>query len=141
MIITNNDIFMVHLISTSIMVGLIWLIQVVHYPSFLFIDIEKYSKFQKFHMSRISYVVIPIMMIELLSGVYLFLFYTFSIYLIIELFILAITWILTGLFFSRMHTELVEKFNKNIINKMINLNWFRTCFWSIRLVILMNILM
>ena len=47
-----------HLIATSVMVGVIWVIQLVHYPSFHFVELKQYTTFQRFHMARISYVVI-----------------------------------------------------------------------------------
>ena len=57
----------IHLIATSVMVGVIWVIQLVHYPSFHFIELKQYTTFQRFHMSRISYVVIPAMLTELFT--------------------------------------------------------------------------
>ena len=57
----------IHLIATSVMVGVIWIIQLVHYPSFHFIELKQSTPFQRFHMSRISYVVIPAMLTELFT--------------------------------------------------------------------------
>ena len=37
-----------HLIATSVMVGVIWVIQLVHYPSFHFIELKQYTTFQRF---------------------------------------------------------------------------------------------
>ena len=50
------------------MVGVIWVIQLVHYPSFHFIDKDIYDSFQKFHMNKISIIVIPVMILELATG-------------------------------------------------------------------------
>ena len=47
------------------MVGVIWVIQLVHYPSFHFINKKDYEQFQDFHMKRITYIVMPTMLIEL----------------------------------------------------------------------------
>ena len=73
MISFNNIVFMFHFISTGIMVGVIWIIQLVHYPTFLYIDKQKYFNFQKFHMSKVSYIVMPTMTVELISGIYMLL--------------------------------------------------------------------
>ena len=59
----------IHLISTSMMVAIIWIVQILHYPTFKFIDQKRYEEFQDFHMKRISYIIIPIMLVELISGV------------------------------------------------------------------------
>ena len=69
----NNFVLLGHLIFTSIMTGVIWVIQIVHYPSFHFIEKELYTVFQKFHMNKISIIVIPIMLAELITGMMLFL--------------------------------------------------------------------
>ena len=72
MLINNqNVIFISHLTLSSIMVGLIWTIQLVHYPTFHFIDKNLYSSFQKFHMNSISLIVVPVMVLELATGVLL----------------------------------------------------------------------
>ena len=61
-------VFFFHLIFSAIMVGVIWVIQLVHYPSFHFIDKDIYDSFQKFHMNKISIIVIPVMILELATG-------------------------------------------------------------------------
>ena len=38
----------IHLISTSMMVAIIWIVQLLHYPTFKFIDYSKYEVFQGF---------------------------------------------------------------------------------------------
>ena len=67
----NNFVLLGHLIFTSIMTGVIWVIQIVHYPSFHFIEKESYTAFQKFHMNSISLIVVPVMILELATGVLL----------------------------------------------------------------------
>ena len=32
-----DDLLMIHIVSTSIMVGVIWVMQLVHYPSFKYV--------------------------------------------------------------------------------------------------------
>ena len=66
----NPDlIIVIHFISTSLMVGIIWIIQLLHYPAFHFIDKANYSAFQDFHMNRVSFIVVPTMITELVSGI------------------------------------------------------------------------
>ena len=64
-------VFILHLISTFFMVGVIWVVQIVHYPSFYFIDKQKYQVFQEFHMHKISMIVVPMMVLEIFSGLIL----------------------------------------------------------------------
>ena len=96
----NNFVLLGHLIFTSIMTGVIWVIQIVHYPSFHFIEKELYTAFQKFHMNKISIIVMPIMLAELITGIMLFLDKSSkSPFLIISIIILVLIWLITGVFF------------------------------------------
>ena len=127
-----------HLISTSMMVAIIWIVQILHYPTFLFIDKERYTEFQQFHMNKISYIIVPLMLGELISG--LSILFTvenvqFSFYVSLSLLILI--WLITGLFFTKFHSELSKKFSHNTILRLIRLNWIRTVFWTIRLALLL----
>lgn len=139
MITTDYNVFILHLVSTSIMVGVIWIIQLVHYPTFLYIDKQKYMKFQEFHMSRVSYIVMPTMIAELFSGIYI-LFYN-NILMVNTFFLLAsfslfLNWVITALVFVKIHNRLLIKYEKNIILLLVKLNWLRTILWSLRLVFL-----
>ena len=139
MITTDSSVFILHLVSTSIMVGVIWIIQLVHYPTFLFIDKQKYMKFQEFHMSRVSYIVMPTMIAELFSGIYI-LFYNnvlmVNTFFLLASFYLFLNWVITALVFVKIHNGLLIKYEKNIILLLVKLNWLRTILWSLRLVFL-----
>ena len=49
------------------MTGLIWTIQLVHYPTFDHVADDHFADFAKFHASRISLIVLPAMIVELLQ--------------------------------------------------------------------------
>ena len=113
--------FLIHLVSTAIMVGAIWVIQLVHYPSFYYIDKNNYMKFQNFHMNRISYIVIPAMTV---------------LFMISIIFLISI-WLSTALLFTRIHQKLTEGYEFSLIKKLVKTNWLRTILWSLRLIILL----
>jgi len=126
--------YKIHIVSTSLMVGVIWIMQLVHYPSFNFINVEEYKSFQEFHMKRISIIVIPLMIIELTSGVLIFWIYqTDNIFFNISLFCLFFIWFLTAILFSKMHQKLTLGYQISIVTKLVNLNWLRTISWTLRL--------
>tara|TARA_B100001939_G_scaffold183569_1_gene158097 strand:+ start:440 stop:865 length:426 start_codon:yes stop_codon:yes gene_type:complete len=130
----------IHLISTSMMVAIIWIVQILHYPTFKYIDQKRYEEFQDFHMKRISYIIIPIMLVELSSGVIVLiidssLYTPFGVSLVLLIFI----WILTALLFSKVHAYLLKGYDEDSINKLIDLNWIRTIFWTVRLIILIKL--
>ena len=97
--------FKVNFISTSLMVGVIWVIQLLHYPSFHFINDKKYIEFQHFHMQRISFIVIPAMLVELASALLLAYFFRSSLTIILLAFLLG-AWAVTFIFFTNMHQKL-----------------------------------
>ena len=128
-----------HLIATSMMVAIIWMVQILHYPSFLFVDKKQYTEFQQFHMKKISYIIVPIMLLELFSG-FAILFYIekAQLSLYASLTLLVLIWVITGLFFTKYHTELSKKYNRNTILRLIRFNWIRTVLWTIRLAFLLK---
>ena len=133
----NNFVLLGHLIFTSIMTGVIWVIQIVHYPSFHFIEKELYTAFQKFHMNKISIIVMPIMLAELITGIMLFLDKSSKRpFLIISFVILVLIWLITGVFFSKAHNELMTGYQELVVNQLVVMNWIRTLLWTLRLLLL-----
>ena len=128
----------VNFISTSVMVGVIWVIQLLHYPSFHFINKKKYIEFQYFHMQRISTIVIPVMLIELGSALLLSYFFRSSLTIIL-LVLLSGIWGITFIFFTNMHQKLTSGYDPSIVDRLIQINWSRTALWSLRLIILLSI--
>ena len=133
----NNFVLLGHLIFTSIMTGVIWVIQIVHYPSFHFIEKELYTAFQKFHMNKISIIVMPIMLAELITGIMLFLDKSSkSPFLIVSFVILILIWLITGVFFAKAHNELIAGYQELVVNQLVAMNWIRTLLWTLRLLLL-----
>ena len=127
----------IHLIATSIMVGVIWVIQLVHYPSFHFIELKQYTTFQRFHMSRISFVVIPAMLTELFTLI-LFIISTDPIDTLVTVsgLLLVLIWLMTAFFFSGVHQKLTSGYDKTVVDKLVKLNWGRTLLWTLRLLLI-----
>ena len=128
----------IHFLSTSLMVGIIWVIQLLHYPTFHFIKQSDYVEFQHFHMQRISFIVVPVMIIEILSG-FMLVYYFRSNLFILCLTILLVIWLITFVFFTKLHQSLLGGYDKIIVNKLVQINWSRTVLWSLRLIILIYI--
>ena len=128
----------VSFISTSVMVGVIWVIQLLHYPSFHFINDQKYIEFQHFHMKRISFIVVPVMLIELASALSLAYFFRSSLTIILLALLLGI-WAITFIFFTNMHQKLTDGYDQSIVDRLVQINWSRTALWTLRLIILLSI--
>ena len=127
----------IHLIATSVMVGVIWTIQLVHYPSFHFIELNQYTTFQRFHMSRISYVVIPAMLTELFTLILIIISMDPIDTLVLASAILLIfIWLITAVFFSGAHQKLTLGYDQTVVDKLVKLNWGRTLLWTLRLLLI-----
>ena len=126
------------LIITAILVGLIWTIQVVHYPTFNFIDEGNYKNFQVFHMNAITPLVAPLMILEMLlfSLSIKFHFYEKKIYYLIFFFLLSSIWLCTALVSVPLHNSLMQGKDPTAIAKLISTNWIRTICWSLKLILM-----
>jgi hypothetical protein len=57
-------VLLVHVAATLFMVGVIWFVQVVHYPLFSRVGPEKFSLYSEAHSRLTTYVVGPPMLVE-----------------------------------------------------------------------------
>jgi len=122
--------------SCLFMTGVIWLIQLVHYPSFHYIHLKKFKSFCNFHQKSITYIVFPAMLIELISSIALLLHNSSSLLLWVNLISVSATWFFTIFFSMPLHSKLLEHKSKEVINKLIYTNWPRTITWSFRSLLL-----
>jgi len=130
------DLIKIHLLATAILTGAIWVIQLIHYPVFKYIDKSYFKLFMKFHVRGILIFVLPFMLIEIVSGTYLFIIGHNSILFLFSLVILYLIWISTLLIFSNYHKKLQHDKDNDIINKLVKYNWFRTLGWTVRLILI-----
>ena len=135
-----DDPLMIHIISTSIMVGVIWVIQLVHYPSFKYVNESDYIIFQKYHMSNISNIVFPVMFTELITALIILFFGEKSLFFVLSLICLFLIWVMTGVLFTKYHSILKEGKDLMIIEKMIKANWIRALLWTMRLIMILFVI-
>ena len=128
----------IHIAFTCIMVGVIWVMQLVHYPSFHFIDSNRYRSFQEFHMEKISFVVVPVMLLEMGSGlIMIYLKHKESLLFLISMLVLIFIWIITAVFFTTLHGKLTRGYDSLTVDCLVRINWLRTWLWTSRLFILL----
>lgn len=123
------------------MTGLIWPIQVLHYPSFRYVEDNKFKEFELFHTRSISYIVMPIMLLELFSGLYLVYLMKTNLYMVNVIF--NVTIFITTFFLSVPRHQKLQSIGKDAktINSLILTNWPRTFLWSFRSVLLLYLLL
>ena len=132
-------IFLLNLVLAFIAVGLIWTIQLVHYPSMRFIPKERFVEYHNFHSVRISFLAIPLMVTEL--GTSLILFYqnynnAIQTIFLINLVIVALIWLSTFLIQVPLHNALSKEKQSEKLSKLICTNWIRTILWTARSILM-----
>ena len=133
--ITNTD--LLHLLVTFGLFVLIWLIQVLHYPSFNFYEDNKFKEAMIFHQNRISFIVLPLMVLEIFITVWCF-FEKINFSTITNLLIVMGIWLSTFFLQVPAHDKLILKKDSKMIQKLVKSNWIRTILWSLKLVVLLK---
>lgn len=132
-----HNLLLLQLVATAMMTGVIWLIQRVQYPIFLGLQTDQFSKWHELHSSRITWVVAPLMILELAtSGALVFLNES---YFLIHVFIFILTlviWLITFFISVPLHEKLSQNgFDSSVIYSLIRTNWSRTLTYSLKLLL------
>lgn len=136
-----NQAFLIgHVASTLFMTGLIWIIQLLHYPSYYYIQKEKFSDYQRFHTHQITYIVGPVMLFEVISGMYLTIQNDWTKPWTLNFIGLCIIWLSTLFFSIPSHNKLSAGFNHEAISYLVKTNWIRTLSWTLRSLLLLFLL-
>jgi hypothetical protein len=125
------------------MTGVIWLVQVVNYPLYKYLDEEKFKDYQTDHIARITPVVGPIMIIELFTSLSLISFIPFEMIqakmlypLLINFVLVVLIWLATVSYSVPIHQNLKEGWDEKLYTKLLATNWTRTIAWTLRSLIL-----
>jgi hypothetical protein len=134
---TSAWLLMLQLGSTAAMAGLIWCIQLAHYPLFSFVDRPRFPEFETAHRWRISVIVGPLMALELLTALLLVISppeatnrNSFIALLALLLLVHASTLFLQ----VPMHEKLNVQFDDANHRRLVRTNWIRTVLWTVRAV-------
>jgi hypothetical protein len=140
----TNVTFTISLVCCLYMTGLIWFVQIVHYPLFAKIPSEVLtSTYASSHASRTSFVVIVPMIVELVTAIVLFLnpiAQMNSLQTICSLLLVIIIFLSTFLLQVPDHEEIQKHGLQKNISHLVTWNWLRTIAWSTRSVILISAL-
>jgi hypothetical protein len=135
-------VLILHVMATAFLTGLIWTVQVVHYPSFRYVSSERFLEFSQFHQSAITFVVGPVMVFELVSGFALVAMSPIfrSPLFLISLVAIGLIWASTFFLSVPLHNRLLGGHDLGLINQLVLTNWPRTVLWSLRSLALATLL-
>lgn len=118
------------------MLGVIWLVQIVQYPSFALLSEDQFKNYHKQHSDRISWIVAPVMLLELITAYWLF--YEIgginTYYFVITVLIFAATAFVS----VPLHNKLSLSKDDRVLSLLIKTNWIRTLLWTTKTLILFS---
>ena len=122
-----------HLVATVFMVGLIWFVQVVHYPLFDRISGDASIQYAAEHQRRTAWVVGLPMLVEGITTLWLF-FDPINGRLLPLLGGLVLMKIHLSTIFLQvpLHKKLSQGYEREVVRKLVATNWVRTIGWTIR---------
>lgn len=126
------ELALLNLVLCAILTGLIWTIQVVHYPSFVYLGQHGFADGYRHHLRGI----IPLTGVLMTSELIAFLLWWYQSGWTAELSVpalcLAWIWGSTWLIHIPQHKQLSKGFDARLIRRLVNTNWGRTLAWTIR---------
>ena len=136
---TESIVLVAALASTWAMTGVIWVIQLVHYPIFDAVDRgtddERWRAFGDRHRSSISYVVGPFMLVEGVTGIWLVVDPPGGISIVLPLVagvLMAFAYGTTAFVSVPLHERLTATFDDDAHRRLVSTNWIRTFAWTAR---------
>lgn len=126
-----TSIVMLRLLIDFGLVILIWIIQLIVYPSFHFYKTENLIIWHKKYTPRIGYIVGPLMLIQLGIAIY-HIIQLNNIINVINLLIISVIWLFTFLKFIPIHNNISKgQVTKQMLASLVNRNWLRTVLWTL----------
>jgi hypothetical protein len=132
----------VHTAATLAMFGLIWMVQIVHYPLMAHVGRADFRAWHDRHLRRTTWVVGPLMLAETASALVLleaappgtaaWLPWT-------GIVLVVLVWISTAALQVPMHRRLEAGWDERAHRFLVRSNWLRTAAWSARAVVALAI--
>ena len=109
---------------------LIWLVQLIIYPGFKYVEPQLFIFYHRYYTKCISCIVIPLMLGQVLSHVLKNITGP-SILRLISIAMIAMCWLVTFCFSVPCHEKLSKDGkNESVIERLILTNWLRTIAWN-----------
>jgi len=130
-----KTLFVAHLTATLFMTGVIWFVQIVHYPLFRLVGNLEFARYETAHTFWTTWVVAPPMLTEMATAVLLLLFKPKGVsdsILWVNLALLAAIWLSTAFLQVPCHQQLSQGFDAATHHRLVVTNWLRTVCWTVR---------
>ena len=129
---------LLHAASSLAMTGLIWFVQLVHYPLFPYAAAGDFPAFAREHQRRTGWVVGPLMLLEAATATWLLFSPIGAAALRLAWLgwaLLASIWLSTAFVQVPLHRRLSSRFDPRTVRRLVLSNWWRTVAWTARSVV------
>ena len=125
---------MLETISLALDAGLlvlIWMVQLIVYPSFVYYEKENLLVWHKKYTGLIALIVMPLMLGQLGFATYV-VFDKFQWILALKLILIVLVWLSTFVYFAPTHGRISSgNFSNTTLYQIVQFNWFRTILWTV----------
>jgi hypothetical protein len=128
-----------HAAPTLAMAGLIWFVQVVHYPLFAAVGPGAFAAYSRQHQALTTLVVGPLMFAEAATALLLIRGAPGDWRVWAGLGLLVIIWFSTAFLQVPLHGKLAQGLDPATIDRLIQTNWIRTAAWTGRAVLAISL--
>lgn len=119
------------LFSSLFMTGIIWFVQIIHYPLYKKIDRQSFLAYEQLHTRLAFYLIGPMMLAELVSTLIVAWLFTHTLTILL-LIMVVVMWLSTFMVQARIHRQLTKAYDETKLNRLIRTNWFRTIVWTVK---------
>ena len=122
------------------MAGVIWFVQLVHYPLFAEVGVRQWAAYHREHSRRTTWVVALPMTADLVSSLALLVLPPAGVsgaLLAAGAVAAVVTWVATGALAVPAHRRLASGWNAGVGRRLTLTNWVRTFAWSAHAVIVL----
>lgn len=130
-----------HAAVTWMLVGLIWTIQIIHYPLLPDVGGDHFDRYHHRHMVRASLLIVPLALAEGTSSAALLVFgHRHDPFAWFGLLLVAVIAVSTMTIHGPLHLRLRGAPDTRLMRRLVATNWIRTIAWSARGVLALVIL-
>jgi magnesium-transporting ATPase (P-type) len=121
------------LLVTGYLMGLIWFVQLVHYPLLAMVGEDRFFNYHRSHTRWTTLAVAPAMLVELFLAIAVAWYVPWSPLSWAGLGLVGALWLSTFLIQVPMHGKLSEDgYDPLTVRRLVRSNWLRTVAWTLR---------
>ena len=140
---TTDLVVIAHLVSSLLMVGMIWTVQIVHYPLMALVGPERFPAYEAAHAPRMAAIVLLPWTVQGLTSAWLLVEPPAGVpaALILATAVVALVPVIVTVLASiPAHTQLAAGFDAHVHARLVRTNWIRTLAWTAHAVLAVAVL-